>query len=385
MRQLWLWLREAYRSISSLPTLIFVVIVAMAILQAGTADADDLQLPAWLDQLNLKSPDTVRPLLAAVIGGMFTLTIFAYTMVMNVIDRAISNYSPRLLPLLLGQRYHQVVLGFSAGTIGHALIILLAIRTPEGAAAEVPVLAALSSGLLSIGALLLFIYFINGVSNSIHINTLLRFSYRDTIVELQSFAAMTESVCIPEMTLPDLENGLRASGTGYLTEVDFHAVARNAADYGGKLFLTAELGSFVQKGDLLLGTKNNLSIAQTEQLEKCVRISPEVPLNVYTTGFKHLVEIAVKGCSPAINDPGTTLTALKYLTDLFRELSAMEIPNTIRSQDGKGEVVFLMPSYEELAGRCFPELEYYLEKDPWAAAELRSARVKVAGYAGLAS
>ena len=64
--------------------------------------------------------------LAAVIGGVFTLTIFSYTMVMDVMNRSIVSYSPRLLPLILSRRYHQVMLGFSVAlTIAHALIMLL--------------------------------------------------------------------------------------------------------------------------------------------------------------------------------------------------------------------------------------------------------------------
>ncbi len=129
MRRLLLQLRDLVRSISSLPTLVFLLFVALGIIQVSTTDGD-ATLPGWLERFNISDLDTIRALLAAIIGGVFTLTIFAYTMVMNVIDRSIGSYSPRLLPLILAERYHQLILGVGAGTIAHSIILFLGVTEP---------------------------------------------------------------------------------------------------------------------------------------------------------------------------------------------------------------------------------------------------------------
>ena len=126
--------RRVVRSISSVPALIGFGFLALAFVQLDTSSTSAPRgLPPWLERFDLQDLDTIRSVLTAVIGGVFTLTIFAYTMVMSVINRSINNYSPRLLPLLIGKRYHQVVMGIGVGTIGHAAVLLLGLLPGAGA------------------------------------------------------------------------------------------------------------------------------------------------------------------------------------------------------------------------------------------------------------
>ncbi|MEJ2585052.1 MAG: DUF2254 family protein, partial [Robiginitalea sp.] len=72
-----------------------------------------------------KDSSTVRVLLSTLIGGVISLTVFSFSMVMIVLNQASSNFSPRLLPGLISDKRNQVVLGMYIGTILFNLIILI--------------------------------------------------------------------------------------------------------------------------------------------------------------------------------------------------------------------------------------------------------------------
>ena len=375
MRKLLLQLRELLRSIASLPTLIFFLFVALAFYQLSTTD-DAQQLPAWLDPYNLSDLDTIRTTLAAVITGVFTLTIFAYTMVMNVLDRSISSYSPRLLPLILSERYHQEILGVSAGTIAHSTILLLGVAEPPEFS-KPPVMAAASAGLFAIASLVLFIYFIHRVSRSIFVNVLLRKSYEHTyrrLIQLNEQEARL--IHVPTDQQDPAPPRLYADRCGYLDELDYKGLLKTSQRLQTPIHLLPRPGSFVYAGDPLFGWADTKS-KDTDRTESCYTLSEEEPVNVYATGFKHQVEVAIKAASPAINDPGTAMTAVNYLGQLFVHLTTIKPYNAATGPQDAGVLMLNDWQLDTLLDSCFTQLRCYLDGDPWGVDTLRENLLRI--------
>lgn len=360
-------LRRVVRSISSVPAVIGVAFVALALLQLDTAsDSAPHHLPRWLARFDLQDLDTIRSVLSAVIGGVFTLTVFAYTMVMSVINRSINNYSPRLLPLLIGKRYHQVVMGIGVGTIAHAAVLLLGVAEDSPGINSPPVLTAASSVLFALVSLGAYIYFINRVSLGIHVNKVLRESFEHTSRRIEEYRGLLPRLeAAPPAADTAMLEVLAAERSGYVYGLDLEGLATLSSEVGGPLQLVPAPGSFVYKGDALLRSGGRLSPKQVNRAARLIEISERVPLDAYETGFKHLVEVAVKAMSPALNDPGSALTALHYLRELFVQLGTLPAHNALRAEDGGGRVLFQRYSYGELRDECLEELHQYLDEDPW--------------------
>ena len=376
MRRLLLNFRSLLRSIASLPAIIFLVFCAVAVLQLALAD-DDLDLPGTLGRLNIQDLDTIRATLAAVITGVFTLTIFAYTMVMNVIDRSIGSYSPRLLPLILSERYHQEILGVGAGTIAHSTILLLGVAEPPDAVAPPP-LAAASAGLFAVLSLILFIYFIHRVSRSIHINALLYKSYCHTRKQLDKLAARKKRLVWADRSA-DTPSGtyLTARRCGYFNEVDSEGLLR----HGGVEEVLARPGAFVYQGDPIL----RFSAGAPERrggVDGYFKISEDEPIDVYAIGFRHLVEVAIKAASPALNDPATALTAMHYLVQLFERLAPVGRFNALRSEEGLVLLHVSAWTPADLLSNCYGELRRYLSEDPWGIDAMRDGLQRLASTYG---
>lgn len=362
------FLRRIIRSISSVPALIALCFLGLAVLQLNTSsESAPHQLPRWLARFDLQDLDTIRTVLSSVIGGVFTLTVFAYTMVMSVINRSISNYSPRLLPLLIGKRYHQVVMGIGVGTIAHAALLLLGVAEKSPGIASPPVLAAASSVLFALASLGAYIYFINRVSLGIHINEVLRQSFEHTAQRIESVQALLPRLTSQslDVTASSMHPVLRAEQSGYLAGLDLEGLAELSTVVGTPLQLIPAPGSFVHQGDVLLRACVRLSPKHESRADRLLEVSERVPLDVYETGFKHLVEVAVKAMSPALNDPGTALTALHYLRALFVRLRTLPHHQGLNAETGAGCLYFHRFSYEELRSECLTELHQYLDEDPW--------------------
>ena len=367
------------RDISTLPVVISLAFMALAIAQLATSRSTfETELPTWLAQLNLQDQNTIRAVLTVVIGGVFGIVVFAYTMVMNVINRAISNYSPRLLPLLIGKRYHQVVMGIGIGTIAHASILLLGVSAADHEIAQPPLLAAAVAVAFGLVTLTAYIYFVNRVYLGIHINKVLQQSYeqtrqliKDRLDLLPHLQQLDESGLTPLAHV-----ALRAPNAGYVAAIDLTKLARLSASAKTPLHLAITPGSFVQQHDVLLRAAHLPTDKLQRKAAHLIEVSQREPVEVYAVGLRHLVEVAIRAMGPSLNDPGTALTALHYLEGLLLQLRQLPDYNSFR-QDG-GEVRLMEPSYSTIRAGYLHELHTYLDQDPWTSERLRQLEVATA-------
>jgi uncharacterized membrane protein len=63
--------------------------------------------------LVVNDTETARSLLTTFIGGLISIMVFSFSMVMILLNQASSNFSPRILPGLISNTRHQIVLAYS--------------------------------------------------------------------------------------------------------------------------------------------------------------------------------------------------------------------------------------------------------------------------------
>ena len=141
-------------------------------------------------------------LLTTLIGGLISLMVFSFSMVMVLLSNATSNLSPRLLPSLIGSRRHQMVLGTYLGTILYCIVIAMGfgLDTEDGTPPSTSLALAVIFGIVCLG---LFIYFIHGVSMSIQVGVVLRSAHERTFASLENLLAR-QAGQDPAAHLPDV-------------------------------------------------------------------------------------------------------------------------------------------------------------------------------------
>ncbi len=311
-----------YSSIAFYPAIISILFAASAVILLSFNSSS---LLSWLEEntpkLVINDTDSARTLLSVIIGGIISLTVFSFSMVMLTLNQASSNFSPRILPGLVSEKKNQIVLGCYLGTAIFSIIVLLSVRSGESleSISALSVLIAINLFILCLG---LFIYFINHISTSIQIDNIMNKIYRDTFSKLEK---ITESEEGSEATIDISETSyIRTTESVFYHGLMKERLSSVCEENKMNIHITSHIGQFLHKGQKIAHCDITLSAEQEEAIRDALIVSNNHSgIDTPEGGFNQLTEIGVKAMSPGINDPGTAITTLDYISSLLMKRSRM--------------------------------------------------------------
>jgi len=298
----------------------------------------------------VNNKDTARTILSTIIGGIMSLTVFSFSMVMLLLNQASSNFSPRVLPSLVSNKKHQSVLGIFLGTIVFCLLVSINIL-PDHRSYSVPGVTTFIGVVLGLFCLAVFVYFLHSISKSIQIGYVLEKLYTETLSEVESKIVEDEECGQRRKELPDSKNWqtIYSSQTGYLQEIMEQHLTSLAKKHKTSILIEAIKGTFIIKNEVIGYIKKELDEDAKMDINTCLLFSSEERIEQnFVLGFKQISEVVVKAMSPGINDPGTALVGIDYLSELFR--NRMKLPDNIEiaSEEKNGKVYISTTSFEEI-------------------------------------
>lgn len=313
--------------------------------------------------LVIKDGDTARVILSTVVGGLVSLTVFSFTMVMAQLNRAATSYSPRLLPGLISTKSHQFVLGVFLGTITFCLFVLITIE-PSDDSYELPGLAILAAVVLSIACLGIFVFFIHSISQSIQISNILNRVAKTTSVRLGRLEEDDERQKHQEKVDVELSHTLNSEMAGYFHGCNESALVTLATKHDLVLKVIPEKGTFVMEKTKVIALSKEVEEEVQSEMLSCLQCSGSSLISEnYTLGFKQIAEIAVRAMSPGTNDPGTALTAIDHLSDLFARRLRIDDREILSDDDGNTRVIISVISFKELLYLLHAPLRQYCKHD----------------------
>jgi uncharacterized membrane protein len=285
--------------------------------------------------------ETARAILTTLIGGILSLTVFSFTMVMVVLSQASSNFSPRLLPSLVSNKRHQLILGVYIGTLLYCIIVLIFLGAKGLDSNSVGFSTMLASifGVFCVG---LFVYFIHSISTSIQIqniiDTIFQSSSRFLDKEYEDYKS--SKMGLKSLQLEDLEEfeTIYAPTSGYFGGFDVSLISDSIREKGGYIEIMPYVGKYLYAGMPLMLVRKSLEGQERDDLQLCVNMSNNRnDQENGIGGFIKLMEIAVKAMSPGINDPGTAIDAINKLATLL--VKSLRFPNKTSSSISAGRVI----------------------------------------------
>ncbi len=311
-------------SISFYPVVIstFFLILAHLAIKVGLSK---FKLFSKLDLEFLTKIDSeiAQTIASAIIGGVFSLTVFSFSMVMVVLSQASSNFSPRLLPGLISDKKHQLILGFYTGTLIYAFILLINIGILSTRENDLG-FAALMAAIFGICCVVLFVVFIHGISQAIQIDNIINNLHLKIQKQLNH--------CIDHQEAHHHENHsmetVVSNCSGYYRSFNSKFSEKFIDNNPIQIEIVPYVDKYVWKGDPLFritkNVNNNLknNVADSFNLSANKNSSKE-----YLSGMIKLMEVAVKAMSPGINDPSTAIDAITKLTEAMR--TALKIYPTV--------------------------------------------------------
>ncbi|WP_158774510.1 DUF2254 domain-containing protein [Cobetia sp. L2A1] len=385
IRQPLMWLRAYTTSIAYLPSLLatlYITLGLLSVLPSGLTTASSLPGSDLLQALTFKEHDTPRTLLAALVGGLISLMVFSFTMVMSVLTQAGAQFSHKLLLGLVTERHHQLVLGHYLGSL---LFLLINLMVPnEGDAPTLwRSLAVYLGVMMMVNCLGMFIYFIHQASQSVQINAVARRLAGRTRASLERLRKRNRGNGYSEREVTRNDDHcqlLRARRRGYVQQVDFAALRILATEHDMVVHLDFALGAFIVSGMPLMRIEwpNGLpegftagdELDETQQAELINKLRAALGYldgesvdDLHEHGLTQLMEVAIKALSPGINDPGTARLCLHQLTELLGERMLLPSCNCCVDDQKRVRVSWAMESFDSLLYRSISPILHYGRDD----------------------
>ncbi len=266
----------------------------------------------WL----ISDADTSRTVLSTLIGGIISLMVFSFSMVMVLLNQASSNFSPRLLPGLITNKRNQIVLGFYIGTIIFNIIVLL-IVLPTNDDQSLKGFSVLIGILLGICCLGMFISFIHGISINIQIDNILNGVYTETKRRLNTLLKRERNNNFNSKNSENWQS-VHCHKAGYFNKINIDGLKEQMDVLETNLKVIPTLGKYIlPKEEVFLSSKELDEEAQKTLLDFLLFDGKTDPSNDYVQGINQISEVGVRAMSPGVNDPGTALITIDYLTELL--------------------------------------------------------------------
>lgn len=352
---------EIINSIAFYPILISIVFLIFSFIIMGIEYTPFIiKLKSLISIMLVQGVDNARLLIGTILGSIFSLMVFSFSMVMVVLTSASSTLSPRVLPGLITKKAHQVVLGVYLGTIIYSLIIVINIQSPE-AEYQIPTLGIFFSMVFAILCLGMFVYFIHSISRSIQVDNIMYGIYKSTLAQIES----TESQD-PIPDFPDTSSwfAIYTQRSGYLKKVQKNSLKKICVKYDLTIDVTHQYGFFLVEGYPFLRVSKKVDDNIVEEIRNCfIFYIEEHVTDHYLFGFKQISEIAIKAMSPGINDPGTAIKAIDLLSILYIKKMRISEKNYILDGDGKLLIFYKIPTLESLLYLNLTPIREYAKED----------------------
>lgn len=311
--------------------------------------------------LVVNNGNTAIAILAALISGLISMIVFSFSMVMLLLSQASSNYSPRLLPGLISDKSHQVILGIYLSTTLYCIFILFSIQ-PTGDKYQIPGFSVLLGILGTVISIYAFIYFIHNISQSIQINNILDRIYNSAKNLLKN---LIEKESETKSNFPSTKNWFEYSTekSGYLQDISTSVLMDICEKEDIKLRILPVKGQFILNKIPLFKSSKKLDENTLKKILTSFDFAHgELVEDNYVLAFKQITEIIIKAMSPGINDPGTAINGIDYLTELLA-LRLRKKDVLVISNNDMAYIKISMVKFEDLLYNVMASIRTYCKHD----------------------
>ncbi len=311
--------------------------------------------------LVMDNGDTAMTMLSALISGLISMVVFSFSMVMLLLSQASSNFSPRLLPGLISDKRHQVILGIYLFTILYCIFILFSIQ-PTVDKEQIPGFSVLLGIVQTVISIYAFIYFIHNISQSIQISNILQNIFATARKRLDKLINTEENQNDDFPSTEDWKE-YHSDKSGYLQNISFTNLVDICEENDILLHILPVKGIFVLSGIPLFKADKDLDEDMVKKILSNFNFSrEELVADNYTLAFKQITEIIVKAMSPGINDPGTAINGIDYLTELL-SLRMQKKDSSVIVRDEKAYIKLNTINFEDLLYNIMASIRTYCKHD----------------------
>lgn len=346
-------------------------------------------LTQYLDQLTYTNPTALpivfsggataaRAVVSTIAGSFITVIATVFSLTVVTLQLAASSYTPRIMRTFTSDRGVQAVLGTYIATFLYSLLVLRIIRAPEGEGAPFnPVISMTTAVVLALVCVGLLIYFIGHIVNLIQSSSIVRHAHTDTMKSIAQLDNLDDAPAKdpddpedrPELAglLADDPLVVRAEESGYVQYVAVEDLVEAVTNgTGGEETTILEIpfgpGVFVAAGlpVVRVWPAREFSPDDEDEVRDAFVFDRERTFQQdFAFGLRQLSDIALKGLSPGINDPTTTMQAMDRMEAIFVALGEKAMPPRMREEESNETKVLVKVGYydfDDVVGLAFDQV-----------------------------
>ena len=355
----------------------FALVGALGMVHLDTYQSRWLSGQNWL---YVNEPAGARTLLSALAGSMITVASVTFSMTLLAVSHASSQVGHRLLDGFMRDRANQYTLGTFIATFLYCLMVLQNIHEgldgQESVPMFVPHMAILVAMILAVLSVIVLIYFIHHVPQSISVTNIIgrvgdelidsiRCQYPKKIGESRFIDNNTKGLPID---FKEQSICLKVVGPGgYLRVVDGEGLMKLAVDEDLIIELYQRPGDFAISGQPLMSVAPEIRVTEriTENLQSVFswgvdRTREEDVLYP----LEQLIEVLAKAMSPGINGQYTALLCINQFERALAEKLQREVSNSHRYDEQNTLRVITRPvTNEQFVLEVFRSIRQFIRGD----------------------
>jgi len=254
-------------------------------------------------------------------------------------------------------RANQMVLGVFVGIFAYCLVVLRTIRGGDEGA-FVPGLAVLFAVVLAFAGIGVLIFFIHHIGASIQASQIIAAVAKDTLAAVDHLFPEVGDPIDEAQEVATAAHGragraVPSRDTGYIQRVSVDALLEIARVRHTIVRMECGVGAFVIEGAplaSLVGIEGSDGIDPdaVRQINAAYTLDRQRTVDQDARyGIRQLVDVALKGLSPGINDVTTAVMCVDYLTEILVRLSGRQLGSPLRSESGELRVIVWRPTYAD--------------------------------------
>lgn len=388
----------------------------------------DYKCPGFKDDLPkflLLSSGVTSSFLSTLAGTFLTVTTFTFTTILTVLNKYSDSFTPRIVQDFIDKPH---VLSLFGVFIGGFFYTVLSLFLVENASSDDTFISGTIAIFYAVIAMISFVLFVKRVLNDIKVSNVIENTYAhalklieaeldaefpdDLYAELSgesSDDSLGKSEDNPSKSGDNSsksndnsskeEHKIFASKSGYFYSISSDEIIKVLDGIDSDLVIRRRIGEFLLKdehiaslfikpnltdehnaGSYIDANSNNDASSFDEMLD---RVSDCLLINVrkndkedYHHEITNLVEIAMKGLSPGINDPNTAVESVRKIGILLGKLFSAKHFYRILNKTEDTRIIYTGYTAKEELHLSFNQILYYGKNDPLVSeAILKSIRM----------
>lgn len=348
----------------------FIVVSIFLLLAVWVIDVKYPILKYYVPDYLLLPLDVSKTFLSSLSGVFLTVTTFSFGTILTVLNGYSSNFTPRSVQKFVDKPYVLSLIGIFIGGFFYTVLSLFFLH---GLNPEENFLAGTIGVLYALMSMAYLVHFMQRVLRDRKGSYVIQDIYEEAMRLVEEEARNRKKS--ERYRAEELGEGIKifAKGNGYLFGIDYERLFSLLKDLKGELVIRKKIGEYLSPGlylaELYLDEMSSVAEEETpkflKELSNCFLYSDQPNESQdYHHEITILVEIALRGISPGINDPNTAINCIRKISILLGQLFSTKNHFITARENGNMKVVYTSYSVKEELYLTFYQILHYGKEDP---------------------